>query len=41
MAALITNIKDAKNGSIKERIKSEFPDFDCISKGYTQVFNGI
>ena len=41
MAALITNIKDAKNGSIKERIKSEFPDFDCISEGYTQVFNGI
>ena len=41
MAALIKNIKDAKNGSIKEKIKSEFPDFDCISKGYTQVFNGV
>ena len=41
MAALITNIKNAKNGSIKERIKTEFPDFDCISEGYTQIFNGV
>lgn len=41
MAALITNIKNAKNGSIKERIKSEFPDFNCVSEGYTQVFNGV
>ena len=41
MAALITNIKNAKNGTIIEGIKSMVPDFDCISEGYTQVFNGI
>ena len=41
MASLISNIKDAKNGSIKEKIKSEFPDFNCVSEGYTQVFNGV
>ena len=41
MASLIRNIKDAKDGSIKERIKTEFPDFNCVSGGYTQVFNGV
>lgn len=41
MASLIRNIKDAKDGSIKEKIKSEFPDFNCVSEGYTQVFNGV
>lgn len=41
MTSLIRNIKDANNGSIKERIKTEFPDFNCVSKGYTQVFNGV
>lgn len=41
MASLITNVKNAKNGSIKESIKSEFPDFNCVSEGYTQVFNGV
>ena len=41
MASLISNIKDAKNGSIKEKIKSEFPDFNCVSEGYTKVFNGV
>lgn len=41
MASLIRNIKDAKNGTIKERIKTEFPDFNCVSEGYTQVFNGV
>jgi len=41
MASIISNIKNAKDGSIKERIKSEFPDFNCVSEGYTQVFNGV
>jgi hypothetical protein len=41
MTSLIRNIKDANNGSIKERIKTEFPDFNCVSGGYTQVFNGV
>lgn len=41
MASIISNIKNAKNGSIKERIKREFPDFNCVSEGYTQVFNGV
>ncbi|WP_315062274.1 hypothetical protein [Capnocytophaga leadbetteri] len=41
MTSIISNIKNAKDGSIKERIKSEFPDFNCVSEGYTQVFNGV
>lgn len=41
MAALITNIKGAKNVSVSERLKNEFPDFNCVSEGYTQVFNGV
>ena len=35
MASLIGITKDI---SIVER---DFPDFDCISEDYTQVFNGV
>ena len=41
MASLITNIKGAKNVLVSERLKNEFPDFNCVSGGYTQVFNGV
>ena len=41
MASLITNIKGAKNVPVSERLKNEFPDFNCVSGGYTQVFNGV
>ena len=41
MASLISNIKGAKNVPISEKLKNEFPDFNCVSGGYTQVFNGV
>lgn len=41
MASLIANIKGAKNVPVIERLKNEFPDFNCVSEGYTQVFNGV
>lgn len=41
MASLIANIKGAKNVPVIERLKNESPDFNCVSGGYTQVFNGV
>ena len=41
MASLIANIKVAKNVPVIERLKNESPDFNCVSGGYTQVFNGV
>ena len=41
MASLISNIKGAKNVPVIERLKNESPDFNCVSGGYTQVFNGV
>ena len=38
MASIISNIKNAKDGSIKERIKSEFPDFNCVEEGMKKKF---